>query len=181
MESAAIVRPATFQTGHFPPDRAHSRIRFAAMDAGVNVLPLDDATRQWQLVATLFIDEPEVAAGLLPFRAMRGDAATAESRVSQQMSEFVTQRAVHFTGTELRKSRVEHDEIFSKPGHPGGGGEPGIPRDADFLRNVVGTGIGEEHGGLLGERGVDLQPARATFPRGFLHRSAKQIEEKLTG
>ena len=79
MESAAIVRPATFQTGHFPPNRAHARIRFAAMDAGVNVLPLDDATRQWQLVAPLFIDEPEVATGRAPFFAMRRDSAAARA------------------------------------------------------------------------------------------------------
>ncbi len=151
------------------------------MDAGVNVLPLDDATRQWQVVTPLFIDEPKVAAGLLPFRAMRGDAATTKAGVSQQMGQFVTQRAVHFTGTELRKSRIQHDKIFSKTGYASGGGESGIPRDADFLRNVVGTSIGEQRGGLCRERGVDLQPAGATFPRGFLHRSAKQIEEKLTG
>ena len=101
--------------------------------------------------------------------------------MSQQMGQFVTQRAIHFTGIEVPQSWIEHDEIFSKTGHASGGGESGIPRDADFLSDVVGTGIGEQRSGLCRERGVDLQPARATFPRGFLHRSAKQIEEKLTG
>lgn len=52
--------------------------------------------RQREIVAALFVGQPEVAAGARPLGSVRCDAAASGAVMREEVREFVAERAVHF-------------------------------------------------------------------------------------
>ena len=94
------------------------------------VAPRDLASRQWKIVRALFIRQPEVAAGSLPFGAMRRDPASARAFVREEMSEFVTQRPLDFRVAKGTQPRIQPDEGTPGKGEPRRAAHPRIPLHA---------------------------------------------------
>jgi len=84
-------------------------------------------------MAACFVDEPKIAAGLLPFRTVWSDPASADSMVRQQMRQLVAKRAFDLCIPKRGESRIEYDERLCRVSHPGRAAHPRIPPDDDSL------------------------------------------------
>ena len=108
-----------------------------AVRAAIDKTPGDFSPGQRQIVAALFVGQPEIPAGLLPLGAVRGDAAPSDPMVREQMGEFVAQGAVNFVGAKFVEARVERDQRFSGVGRARGAAHARIPSDLDAACQVV--------------------------------------------
>lgn len=61
-------------------------------------------------MTTRFIRDPEIAASLAPFRAMRRDAATLYAKMRDEMGELMAQGAIDLGVSVLAEPRVQRNE-----------------------------------------------------------------------
>ncbi len=144
---------AAGEAGGFAAEGADAFQFLRAGEAAVEMAGLHLAAGQREGVAALFIVQAEVAAGLLPFGAVRGDAAASGAEVREEMRELVAQRAIHFVGTEIAEARIEGDERLAGERGAGGAAHARVPADADAF-GKSGAMMGEkELAGALFESG----------------------------
>ncbi|HEX8490928.1 MAG TPA: hypothetical protein VF626_07920 [Chthoniobacterales bacterium] len=90
-------------------------------------------------MAAGLIADPEIAARFAPFCSVRWDAAAAGTGLGQQMSQLMAESAIYLRGIVLAESRIQGDEVAARIGSPGGAEEAGVPFDAEFARELVGS------------------------------------------
>jgi len=127
------MNAAAFQAGHPAAEWPHAVVLAAAMRATITVANALARARQREVVAALFIGEPEFAAGAAPLGAVRLDAAAAGAEMSDEMRKLMAQGFVHFLDAELEQLRIHAHEAAGVMGLAGGGAQPGMPADL-YLR-----------------------------------------------
>ena len=131
------VLPAAGETSSLAAKRADTAKFLRAAETAIEMAGLHLAAREREGVATLFIVQSEVATGLLPFRAVRGNAPAPGAEVGEQMRELVAQRAIYFLGAEIAQARIEGDERFTGQRSASGAAHTRIPAHEDFGRERV--------------------------------------------
>lgn len=71
-------------------------------------------------MAAGFVGEAEIAAGLFPFRAMRGDATVGGAGLGHEVGEFVAEGAVHFLLANEREGGIQDERTVAVGGEAGG-------------------------------------------------------------
>jgi len=92
------MRAATGKTcdsAHNPTDPGKIAL---ALRTFVHVPPSAFADFERKIVAALLVGDSQIAASLTPFGSVWQDAATASAKLSENMSEFVSQSAIDFSG-----------------------------------------------------------------------------------
>ena len=74
------------------------------------MLSLHFPAGQREIVAALFIVQPELLASSAPLASMCGDAASACAMMREKVREFVAQCAVDFIVAKFAEARVERHE-----------------------------------------------------------------------
>ncbi len=113
--------------------------------------PRDFPTRQREVVRSLFIRQSEVRACATPLRTMRGDSASARAFVSEEVGEFVEQRATDFRVAKFTQPRIQPHERAARKCEPGGAAHAGVPFEADPLRECWRTDGTQQRTGFLKE------------------------------
>jgi hypothetical protein len=78
-------------------------------------------------MATGFIRDAEIAAGLAPFRAMRCDPAPADAKLRKQMREFMSKRAIDLRVSVINEPGIQRNQTGPEVGAPGRAAQPRIP------------------------------------------------------
>ncbi len=92
------MRATTRQTGDRTPHATHSRENLATIRAAINKARRISTLCEWKIVTALFIADSQVPAGLAPFIPVRQNPAPPGAELREEMSEFVSQRAIDFIG-----------------------------------------------------------------------------------
>ena len=81
-------------------------------------------------MTALFVGDSQIAASLLPLRAVRCNSPTCP-KLREDMGKFVPQRAIDLRGM-LNQPRVQQNQFLAIISAAGGGLETGIPFDTKF-------------------------------------------------
>ena len=98
IELAAVMRAATRQTGDCAFDLAYARKIALAIRATVNEARRVALRGKRQCMAALLACDSQIATSLLPLGSVRWDPSPACSKLREEMSEFVSQRAIDLLG-----------------------------------------------------------------------------------
>ena len=151
MVFAVIVFPAAFDASRFATERFDSRQDSITGRTGVEKLARLALPFEWQFMASLFIGNSEIRAGLAPFRSMGLDATTAHAVLGKKVSEFMTQGPLDFHRGNFNKLRIQHDHAFAPIRHSGCCAERRIPKDARLELSASG-GLEKLVGKILQKR-----------------------------
>src|SRR6516225_8478441 len=94
VEFAAVVCAATSETCHHPFDLAHARKISVAIWTAINEARRITLCWKRQRMTALLASDSQVAASLLPVDPVRCNPSPACAKLGQDVSEFVTQRAL---------------------------------------------------------------------------------------
>jgi hypothetical protein len=83
IEIAAVVFSTAGETRDHAADAAHAREFLSAIRTTINKTRGVSFCRERQIVASRFVSDVEVAASGAPFRAMRSDSATSNSKLCE--------------------------------------------------------------------------------------------------
>jgi len=98
IEFGAVVFSTTRETRNCAAHAPHARKFLATNWAPINETRHVLSCRKRQIVAALLIGDSKLAASLPPFGSVRQNSATASAKLSENMSEFVSQSAIDFSG-----------------------------------------------------------------------------------
>lgn len=121
------------------------------MGALVDVLALQGAPREWQIVTASFVFDAEINTGLLPFRAVGWNLSAASPVLRQKVRQFVQERPVNFWESEFLKLRIEYDVSDAGVSEPRCASHSRIPEDCEFCPQARDTYVLEFASGKLGE------------------------------
>jgi hypothetical protein len=93
-----IVSSATFETGDVAFHRADAGESGAAFAAGIEEAAFETDALEWQIMASRFIWNAEIFAGLPPFRSMRRNLPASGAMLRQKMGEFVAKSSLNLRG-----------------------------------------------------------------------------------
>ena len=133
IELPAIVFSTTGQTGRDAPDPSHPREIAPAIRALVLITPATALHGEGESVATPFVCDSQIAAGLPPERAVRRDAPPAGPELREQVRQFMPESPVDFRRPMLVQSRIERNERPCRVGPAGAGAETRIPFHPDLV------------------------------------------------
>lgn len=91
------------------------------------------STGQGEVVATCFVGESEVVAGLTPLRAVGRDFTASAAMVRHEMRKFVEKSALDLRFSEGDEAGVKDDLDAAWVCQARGASHPVVPKDGDFL------------------------------------------------
>jgi hypothetical protein len=96
IEYSAIMRAATGQTCDCAFDPTHASKIALATWTPVKIAPSAFTGCEREIMTTLLVANPKIAASLPPFNAMRQNPAPARTKLRQDMRQLVVQSSVDF-------------------------------------------------------------------------------------
>jgi hypothetical protein len=87
-----------------------------------------------QIVASPFISNGEIAAGISPLVTVWQDSPPTGAKLREQMGQFVTKRPINFRSAMLGQSRIERNELLAEISAAGAGSQTRIPFHANESR-----------------------------------------------
>jgi len=105
VEFSAVMCAAAGQARDGTAYPANARKFPAAIWAPINKSRRVSLCRKWEIMTARFISDSEIMTRLSPLGAMRQDPAPTGTKLSEQMGQFMAQRAIDF-GPMLRQPRV---------------------------------------------------------------------------
>lgn len=99
------MRAATGETCDSAAHAPHARKFLFAVRASVNESHRINSRYERQIMTAPLAADPQIAARSAPLVAMRQNSATPSPKLSENVSEFVSQSAIDF-GRMLRQSRI---------------------------------------------------------------------------
>ena len=139
LELAAIKFSAAIQAGDRASNWPDPRELLSAARTCVKVTPGAALHRKRQGVGARFVADPQIAASLSPFGAVRRKTAAAGAKLGQEMGQFVSQSAVDLARIVFAQTRIKRDQRPTKIGPAGRAEKPGIPFDLHVARQFGGA------------------------------------------
>ena len=96
VEFSTVMRAATRQTCNGAFYAPSTRKIVLAIGTSVEISPGQMGEREGQVVTALLVGDSQIAARSAPFVSVRQNSATARAKLSENMSEFVSQSAIDF-------------------------------------------------------------------------------------
>ena len=124
---------AASQAGAGPPDPANPWKTALTIWASIMIAPGAALHREREMMATRFIGDPKITAGLPPLRAVRRNLSPARAEVRQQMGQFMPQGAVDLVRAVVLQTGIERNKPVLPIGAPGAGFQPRAPLHANFI------------------------------------------------
>lgn len=149
-----VMGAAARETGHPSAKRPDPLDLAVATLAAITVLCVNFSTRQRKIVTPSFIRHAEIGACLLPFRSMRGDAATPGAILSKQVCQFMTQRFIDLPDAELYELRIQSHKRKTVVGKSRRRAHPGVPANTHFRGKLVATEWAQKLSGHFCQRGI---------------------------
>src|SRR5262249_44333298 len=98
VEFSAVVRAAACKAGDSAAHAQNARKFLATNWAPINETRHVLSRRKRKIMAALLVGDSQIAASLPPFGSVRQNAVTASTKLRKNMSEFVSQSAIDFSG-----------------------------------------------------------------------------------
>ena len=157
IELSTVVFSAAIEACHRPFNPAHPGEILAAAGATIEKTPGPLPHRKRQGVATRFVGDAEIVAGLSPFGAVGRNAATAGPELGKQMSKLVAQRALDLRGVVIMEEGIQRDEIAAGIGPARGAAEAGVPFHVDWGRQLLGLEGAQDFTSFRFEAGIPAE------------------------
>jgi hypothetical protein len=106
-----IVPSAALETGDVALHGAHSGEGGAAFATGIKISGLETNALQWKVMASRFVGNAEILAGLAPFDSMRRDLPAAGALLRKKVGKLMAQRALDLRGRDFNELRIERDRF----------------------------------------------------------------------
>lgn len=104
-----IVPSAALETGDVALHGAHSGERGAAFATDIKISALETNALQGKVMASRFVGNAEILAGLTPFNSMWRNLPAAGALLREKVGELMTQRALDLRGRDFNELRIERD------------------------------------------------------------------------
>ena len=150
-----VVPSAAFKTGDAAFHRVHACECGAAFATGVKVFSLETDAFQREIVASGFVWDPQVAAGLAPLGAMGRNVPASGTMLGEKVSKLMTQGSLNFGRRDFDQFRIEGNRLGSPASEASGRPEPGFPFDGHFEFRA--TGCSQELAAKLFQKNVAFE------------------------